>query len=101
MQSTAQSEPLSSKKDAPITKTDGPIMSIFKKRKLAEAETPNQQVGKKSRLESASSDNDKVLKLTGPDPYIDAENKEIARLEKLMGIKGGKSSIKRCRHCGN
>jgi hypothetical protein len=27
---------------------------------------------------------------TSIDPFIDAENKEIARLEKLMGIKGGK-----------
>ena len=26
---------------------------------------------------------------TSIDPFIDAENKEIARLEKLMGIKGG------------
>lgn len=26
----------------------------------------------------------------GADPYIDAENKEIARLEKLLGIKSGK-----------
>lgn len=26
---------------------------------------------------------------TSTDPFIDAENKEIARLEKLMGIKGG------------
>lgn len=30
------------------------------------------------------------LSLIPVDPYIDAENKEIARLEKLMGIKGGK-----------
>ena len=28
------------------------------------------------------------------DPFIDAENKEIARLEKLMGIKGGTYVIK-------
>ena len=27
------------------------------------------------------------------DPFIDAENKEIARLEKLMGIKGGKHQM--------
>ena len=77
------------KKESQVLKTDGPIISILKKRNLADISARSKSVEKNAKLESTNFDSSKVSKLTAPDPYIDAENKEIARLEKLMGIKGG------------
>ena len=70
------------------TRKDGPILSTLKKKR--EAEARNENPTKKIKVESNQQESRKDPKFAAVDPYIDAENKEIARLEKLMGIKGGK-----------
>jgi hypothetical protein len=53
-------------------------------------DTVEKMVSKKPRREVEKSVLNDGENHTSIDPFIDAENKEIARLEKLMGIKGGK-----------
>ena len=53
-------------------------------------DTVEKTVSKKPRREVEKSVLNDGENYTSIDPFIDAENKEIARLEKLMGIKGGK-----------
>lgn len=54
-------------------------------------DTAEKMVSKKPRREVEKSVLNDGENHTSIDPFIDAENKEIARLEKLMGIKGGKN----------
>lgn len=63
-------------------------MTILKKKRADE--NASQQPSKKVKIDTADSESNGYIKAS--DPYIDAENKEIARLEKLMGIKGGKQN---------
>ena len=63
-------------------------MTILKKKRADDA--ASQQPSKKVKTDSTDSESNGYVKAS--DPYIDAENKEIARLEKLMGIKGGKQN---------
>jgi hypothetical protein len=85
--SIAEQAPKEGKGVESVGRKDGPILSTLKKKREAEAriEVPP----KKRKIESEERETRNDLKFAIVDPYIDAENKEIARLEKLMGIKGG------------
>lgn len=70
-----------------VARKDGPILITLKKKREEEARV--EISAKKTKVESGPSVSENVSKFAAVDPFIDAENKEIARLEKLMGIKGG------------
>ena len=57
-----------------------------KKREIAQSAATSKSKKMKSNAEQAESHFDQRK---ASNPFIDAEDKEIARLEKLMGIKGG------------
>lgn len=85
--SIAEQAPKGGKGVESIARKDGPLLSTLKKKR--EAEARNEVPSKKMKAESEQQETRKDPAFATVDPYIDAENKEIARLEKLMGIKGG------------
>lgn len=94
------------KKQKEIMKSNGPLLSALEQKKAADSafEAALKQkrsadsafeASKKLKTEPQQSSSnsrksyDDVNPFDTVDPFIVAENKEIARLEKLMGIKGG------------
>jgi hypothetical protein len=67
---------------------DKSIKATAKKREIAALAATSQSKKMKSNAEQSESHYDQKK---ASNPYIDAEDKEIARLEKLMGIKGGEA----------
>jgi hypothetical protein len=86
--SVAEQAPKVGKGVESVARKDGPILSTLKKKR--EAEARNEAPSKKTKVDSEERETRNDPKFATVDPFIDAENKEIARLEKLMGIKGGK-----------
>lgn len=83
---TLDSAQQAEKKDRRSADGDESIKVAAKKREIAQFAASSQSKKMKSNAEQSESQYDQRK---ASNPYIDAEDKEIARLEKLMGIKGG------------